>query len=163
MHYRNMKITELPDTPVDAAHVAIANRSYRSLYTGLDLSGWEATSASAKEHWHVQDWTLSFDGGKTPVDGILSSSEALNNTGFLFDIRPGHHCDGFSLGNLILANTLKQDEWHRVEGTVQDGKLTLSINGKTVVTAHALDTAVFHLGPNGAADFANIYIRKLAE
>ncbi|MDA1230899.1 MAG: DUF1080 domain-containing protein [Planctomycetota bacterium] len=163
VHYRNMKIKELPETPIDDSHIAVEDRGYRSLYTGLDLSGWKATSASAKEHWHVQDWILAFDGGISPIDGLLSSNEALDNAGFLFDIRPGDHFDGFSIGNLVLANKLKQGEWHRLEGTVQDGKLTLSINGKPVVADHALDAAVFHLGPNGPADFANIYIRKLAE
>jgi hypothetical protein len=38
VHYRNMKIRELPETPVEPEHVAIANRGYRSIYNGLDLT-----------------------------------------------------------------------------------------------------------------------------
>ena len=36
--YRNVKIKELPDTPIKPEEVAIANRGYRCLYTGVDLS-----------------------------------------------------------------------------------------------------------------------------
>ena len=34
--YRNMRIKELPDTEVDPEDVAIADRGYECLYTGVD-------------------------------------------------------------------------------------------------------------------------------
>ena len=163
VNYRNMKIKELPDTPIDDAHVAIADRGYRSLYTGLDLSGWSVT-ASGKEHWHVQDWVLAYDGKASPVDAILTSKEDLNVAGFLFDIRPGEHFESLTIGNVILTEKLNPGEWHRIEGTVRDKKLTVTIDGAKVLTNEPLtDVGSFKLQPVGPSDFANIYFRKLAD
>ena len=165
VNYRNMKIKELPDTPVDEARIAIANRGYRSLYTGLDLSGWEATGIG-KAHWHVQDWVLSYDGKTTPVDAILRSDKPIANAGFLFDIRSGEGFESLTVCGLVLTENLKQGEWHRIEVTVRGEKLNVVLDGQSV--AKGLSPPVdsvsqFTLEPVGPADFANIYIRELAD
>ncbi len=163
VHYRNMKLIELPDTPVAAEHIAIANRGYRSIYTGLDLTGWNTESAAGPSHWTAQDWVLSYDGkAPTPVDAILSSSEVLENHSFIFDIRPGKGFESLNLcNNVLIAQNLKIGEWHRLEGSVHDQTLTLKIDGKAVsgelASVNPADTLRF--SPVGPADFANIYIR----
>ena len=40
VHYRNLRIRELPDTSLEPGQTAMADRGYRCLYTGVDLSGW---------------------------------------------------------------------------------------------------------------------------
>ena len=158
-HYRHLKIRELPETPVSEEHVAIANRGYRSLYTGLDLSGWKGTATA---NWRVQDWVLSYDGkAPTPVDAVLSSSESLADHGFLFDIRPGKEFENLTLGGVVLTATmLKPGAWHRLEGTVRNQKLTLTIDGQESLKDHAVaEGTVLQLAPTGPADFANIYVR----
>jgi len=163
VHYRNMKIKELPETPVDVDHVAIANRGYRSIYTGLDLSGWAPTSNS-KAHWHAQDWVLSYDGKLTPADAILTSAEALSDMGFLFDVRPGKEFNGFSLCGKIVTDGLKSGQWSRIEGTVRGGKLAVTIDGQLALKDHPVpEASKLELAPSGAADFANIYVRSLTE
>ena len=37
VHYRNLRIKELPATPLEPGQVAIANRGYRCLYNGVDF------------------------------------------------------------------------------------------------------------------------------
>ena len=165
VNYRNMKIKELPDTPVNDAHVAIANRGYRSLYTGLDLFGWQATSVG-KEHWHVQDWVLSYDGKTTPAEAVLTSDKSITNAGFIFDIRPGDTFENITVCGLVLKENLKSGEWHRIEVTVQGKKLNVAVDGQSVAKDLSLpvDSASrFTLQPVGAAEFANIYTRDLAD
>lgn len=165
VNYRNIKIKELPDTPVNATHVAIANRGYRSLYTGLDLSGWEVSSAG-KAHWHVQDWVLSYDGKATADDAVLKSDQLISNAGFLFDVRPSDKLESIIICGLDLKKYLKPGAWHRIEVTVNDTKLNVTIDGETVARDLNLQvdsSSAFTLHPVGPADFANLYIRQLVD
>ncbi len=163
VHYRNLKIRELPDSPVDEQQVAIANRGYRSVYTGLDLTGWEAT-AEGNPHWKANDWVLSYDGqAATPVDAVLTSPEKLSNHGFLFDIRPAKEFSSLNVCDAVLtAAALPSGQWHRVEGTVIGKILSLTVDGQPVSKDQAADPIrTFQLAPVGPADFANIYVREL--
>ena len=57
VHYRNIRIQELPDTPVGPSDIAIADRGFKSLYNGVDFSGWVTAANSG---WTPNDWRLSF-------------------------------------------------------------------------------------------------------
>ncbi len=61
VHFRNLRLQELPDTPVTPDQVAQADRGFRSLYNGLDLSGWDFTREH-EGHWTAKDWILDYDG-----------------------------------------------------------------------------------------------------
>lgn len=161
VHYRNLKIRELPETPVDPEHVAIANRGYRSIYSGLDLTGWQGTDA-AQSHWKSNDWVLSYDGKATAENAALSSKETLNDRGFLVDIRPGKEFRSLQLlSETLTAETLKPGAWHRIEGTVKGGKLSLQVNGESVAQDRSVPESSLQLLPEGPADFANVYVREL--
>ncbi len=163
VHYRNMKIRELPDSPVAEEHVAIANRGYRSVYTGLDLSGW-TTTANGQSHWQANDWVLGYDGkATTPVDAVLTSSESLSNRGFLLDIRPGQEFKSLEIASVVLtAEQLNPGQWHRLEGTIKQQKLTLTLDGQAVASGLDVNQGpMLHLAPIGPVDFANIYVREL--
>ena len=77
VHYRNMRILELPDTPVDDQDVAIADRGFRSLYNGVDLNDWQSEGA-----WSPQDWVL-----KAIKGGWIESRNAIQAEAFIFDVR----------------------------------------------------------------------------
>lgn len=159
VHYRNMKIKVLPETPVDAQHVAIANRGYRSIYTGLNLAGWTA-SASGQDHWHANDWVLNYDGKSTSDDALVSSETLVNGSGFLLDIRPSKIFRQLSICDAVLSDQLAPEKWHRIEGVVNEGKMTIKIDGQSVVKNHSVaDGTTLSLAPIGAAEFANLYIR----
>jgi hypothetical protein len=165
VHYRNMRIQVLSDTPVADEDVAIANRGYRSLYSGLDLRGW-TTSNEGQQHWKVNDWILSYDGEAADgVSATLTSSVALQDQGFLLDLKPKEGFGGLSICSLKLPPQLtKSGEWHRIEGSVTSGMLTVSVDGRLVSEGTALpDSSVFALSVTGPADFANIYVRNLAD
>ncbi|MFM7057774.1 MAG: DUF1080 domain-containing protein [Planctomycetota bacterium] len=163
VHYRNLKIQELPDTPVSAEQVAVAARGFRSLYTGLNLDGWDAAEA-VRGHWQVQDWVLSYD-GLSPAPATLTSSELLADREFIVDVRPGKGFQGLTIsGRKLQREQLQADGWSRIVVSVRDGRMSLSVNGRLVgePTSLAADQTRFSISAAGAAGFANLYGRSLS-
>jgi hypothetical protein len=72
-HFKNLKIKELPGTNPRPDEVADEDRGFKSLYTGLDLSGWKADDG-AKKHWQPRDWMLRYD-GKGGAEGSALRTE----------------------------------------------------------------------------------------
>jgi hypothetical protein len=67
VHFRNIRICELPGSNPPADVIAQKDRGFRSLYNGLDLRGWKQVQGN-KGHWHAQDWVLDYD-GKSEASG----------------------------------------------------------------------------------------------
>ncbi|MBI5385498.1 MAG: DUF1080 domain-containing protein [Verrucomicrobia bacterium] len=61
VHFRNLRLKELPDTPLAAGQVAQADRGFKCLYNGIDFTGWDYTPEHAG-HWITNDWILDYDG-----------------------------------------------------------------------------------------------------
>jgi hypothetical protein len=57
VHFRNIRIKEMPSSHPPAAEVSEADEGFRSIYTGTDLSGWKPADG-----WTVKGWILEFDG-----------------------------------------------------------------------------------------------------
>ena len=166
VHYRNLKIKELPDTPVAAENVAIANRDFRSIYTGLDLAGWKAVG-----DWKSNDWVLSYAG---QAGGSLTTNEQFGDVGFVFDLK--HNSKQSSSVNIRgaeividqaeaeLAKRLGEPgRWNRFEGELRGDQLTVRLNGEPLSDAKtkAAATGPIELKLAAPADFANIYVREL--
>lgn len=169
VHYRNLKIKELPDTDIDPKHVAIANRGYRCLYNGLDLTGWKAERAG----WESQDWILAHAGES---EGTLTTTETFGDVGFLFDVRltkesqtpivtvrgveipiDPNHAD-------IGKHLQPAGQWNRFEGELKGSHLTLKLNGETVWQGHEVKTSAkgpIQIKAIGPVQFANPYVREL--
>jgi hypothetical protein len=174
VHYRNVRIKELPNTPVDAAHVAIANRGYRSIYTGLDLTGW-AGESGAVSAWHANDWVLSCDGPKDGNDVTLATTEQFGDVGFVFDARIKE--DGKPLrvhlrnativtNDPAIAQHLEQPgRWNRFEGIRSGNTLTLTVNGheafKSRLAEGLAGRGPLSISPGGPIELANLYVRDL--
>lgn len=174
--WRNIRIKELPDTPVDAKDVAIADRGYKSQYNGIDLTGW----LTVDPEWRANNWVLSYK-GKGGEGAKLSSDAARSDFGFIFDVRVnpnsgvtklyprGKGAQGggeivISAKDKLLATGNSKMKWSRFEGELRKGKLTLSINGEVVV--EGLDYpwssgGSMEIVPGGPIDFANFYVREL--
>lgn len=178
VHYRNIRIQELPDTPIEPQDVAIADRGFRSLYTGLDTIGWKLSDAAAK-HWKVQDWVLAFDG--QPNDGTadsddtsITTTESFSDFGFIIDVRGSESFESLELllgGEKIAsfradpAVKNRRQQWRRLEGTLKGNILNLSVDGVPVLTDAQVSVKEGSLGlkPHGAAGFANLFVRSLAD
>jgi hypothetical protein len=67
IHFRNIRIKELPGTDPPPEQVAETDRGFTSLYNGLDLRGFRQAAGNA-DHWQAKDWILAYD-GKSEADG----------------------------------------------------------------------------------------------
>jgi len=178
VHYRHIRIKELPDTPISPDQVAIANRGYRSLYTGLDLDGWKVAE-EARSLWTPNDWILKYSGEGTLPNRSLFSDSSFADIGFIVDFRFPRKAAPFELrlrestGSLVvdpadpaLAKLLVPGgQWNRLEGSVKGRALTATLNGKPWKSEQTIESlksdGPISIVPSGALDLANIYIRDL--
>lgn len=170
VHYRNVRIRELPDTPVKPEHVAIANRGYRSIYNGLNLSEWRVDDTDHK--WRSADWVLTH-GGSDGDTSTLTSQESIVRPGAVIDVKlksdTANAVIGFGRVKLDLANDNiralleKTGRWNRFEFDVEKGEFVVRINGKDVLlTNDPPENAAVSLTASGPVDFSNIYVRSLS-
>lgn len=179
VHYRNIRIKELPDTPIDSNNIAIAERGYRSIYTGVDLSVWtSAGGAVPASSWKVNDWTLTSDGDT----GALNSDapEIKGDYDFIVDIRlksKGAVAKIFPRGTKGSAPAISTSDeritphlapggkWTRLLGKVRcNNSVELSFHGKPDTVTLNLSVPKraqgFAIDAEGSVDFANLYVRE---
>lgn len=169
VHYRNVRIKTLPDTEVAPEHVAIANRGYESLYTGLNLQGW--TQASDGEHWKVNDWVLSHaaNAGKTSQ---LVAERDFERIGFVVDVRLKDESSNALIGvgeqltvdlrdAEVAKHLQKTGQWNRLEFTEVDGQRVLMVNGKATELSLGAISGKLSLTASGGVDFCNVYGRTI--
>jgi hypothetical protein len=85
-HFKNIRIQELPSSNPPAAESAPRAEEFRSLYTGVDLSGWKQPPGHAG-HWDADDWTLKYDGASTAQDKHLWTEKEYGNFVLVCDWR----------------------------------------------------------------------------
>ena len=176
VHYRNMIIKELPNTPVKPEQIAIMDRGYRCLYSGVDFSGWKATNG-----WRSHDWQFRFHGSKDEVDTSLESEELFGDYGFIFDVRVSDETKplkfqlrGKDISAIQVAPdmykgelVLKGRNWNRFEGELRSDHLTLSLYGKKIFDGKKIEglpvNGPIRIVPTGPVSMANIYVRPLDE
>lgn len=173
VHYKNVRIRELPDTKIDPADIAIQDRGYESIYSGLDLRGW---NAEGKGSWQANDWVLSYRGN--PVDrSQLTFESAQGARGFLFDFRCKASQNSLNLMGLT-GDALKLTEepfkallagggqWNRFELIGTENGLQAVLNGQEVglskesSASEKLHGAAITLDVSGDTDFANLYLKN---
>ena len=174
VHYRNMIIKELPNTPIKPEQIAIMDRGYRCLYSGVDFSGWKATSG-----WRSHDWQFRFHGSKDEADTSLKSEELFDDYGFIFDVRVSEETKplafqlrGKDISAIQVAPDmykgvllLKGRNWNRFEGELRGNQLTLTLNDKKIFDGKKIDRlpvkGPIRIVPTGPISMANIYVRPL--
>jgi len=61
VHFRNIRIAELPGSNPPPEVVAQEDRGFRSLYNGVDFRGWKWVPGH-EGHWRAEDYVISYDG-----------------------------------------------------------------------------------------------------
>ena len=84
--FRNLKIKELPDTPITESEIADEDVGFVSLYNGIDLSGWKVHDG-LKGHWKPANWRLRYDGKATGDDKNLWTEKSYENFEMIVDWR----------------------------------------------------------------------------
>jgi hypothetical protein len=138
--FKNLKIRELPSTDPKKDEIADVAQGYKSLYTGLDLSGWKADEA-VKQHWQARDTVLHYDGKGEAKDNSLRTEEECGDVEYIVDFRfpPGKSgaCafafrDDGKGGDVKLRLTSSAGVIAATEVTPQGGTLKTSENLKPV-------------------------------
>lgn len=166
VEYRNIRIRQLPAGDLPPEQVAIADRGYHSLYTGLNLDGWETDNPS---RWTVKDWVLAFnaDGNET---GVLSTDRAFQDASFVVDVRLKRPTSNvvirsgdalrIDLSEAAIAAQLEPTgRWNRIEWINREGKPRLEINGNPLKTGSS-EGAIggkLELEASGPVDLANLF------
>jgi hypothetical protein len=73
-HFRNLKIHELPSTKAPSEETANADEGFRSLYTGVDLSGWKK-GVPGKGRWQAKNWILGYDESNAVDEPLWTDKE----------------------------------------------------------------------------------------
>jgi hypothetical protein len=61
IHFRNIRIRELPGTDPAQEVIASLDQGFHSLYNGLDLRGWRQVDGN-EGHWRPENFRLAYDG-----------------------------------------------------------------------------------------------------
>ncbi|MFN0056445.1 MAG: DUF1080 domain-containing protein, partial [Planctomycetales bacterium] len=85
-HFRNIRIRELPSTDPKPEEIATLAEGFQSLYTGVDLSGWQVAPGH-QGHWKPADWILDYDGKSEAEDKNLWSEKSYGNFVMICDWR----------------------------------------------------------------------------
>jgi len=67
IHFRNIRIRELPSSNPPSAVTAESDRGFRSLYSGVDLRGWRKVAGN-EGHWQAKNWMIDYDGKSEAAD-----------------------------------------------------------------------------------------------
>ncbi len=86
IHFRNIRVQELPGTNPPAVVTATPEEGFVSLYNGLDLRGWKQDPGHSN-HWRPQDWILDYDGQSEAVDKNLWTEKEYGNFILIVDWR----------------------------------------------------------------------------
>jgi len=86
VHFRNIRIRELPGSNPPPDVVAKKARGFRSLYNGLDLRGWKQAPGH-ENHWRAKDWILDYDGKSEAKDKNLWTEQEFENFTLIVDWR----------------------------------------------------------------------------
>ena len=88
IHFRNIRIKELPGSNPPPEAVASVDEGFRSLYNGVDLRGWKQVAGN-EGHWKASNWILDYD-GKSEADGEdrhLTTEESFKDFILIIDWR----------------------------------------------------------------------------
>ena len=181
VHYRNLRIKELPSTNPKPEEVAKADEGFKSIYTGVDLSGWR--EAGGKGRWQPRDWTLLCDGKAEGGAAALVTEKDYGDFVLIADWRlpAKENPQGAGQGAIELrggteavtisraaaaAGGNRPGGWNRFVITLNGGACTVVMNGKTTVEGERRSAAPA-AGPiglrfeGGVIEFANLYVREL--
>ena len=178
--WRNIRIRELPSTEPAVEEVAPLAEGFASLYTGVDLSGWDARGVDA---WQASDWHLVADARDIEQAAQLLTETSFGDFELIFDWRfsgeEGKQADDDARFSLIVRGreltsvqpaTWPRGEWRRWRVKADGESLTLQRGEVTVdFAAQQPHLVAQEPGPIGfevqgaAVELANIYVKQFAD
>lgn len=180
--FRNIRVRELPPSGVLAeSHVATAYDGHVALYDGKSFTGWTRPT-DQDIRWEADDWTIVYEGPAGTTGAPLVSTAAYGDFELIADWRWVDKAEPAPAGRTVTARHLPgvravvvpqagagvepAGRWNRVVQRVVGNRLTVSINGQTVVDDAVQDglpaRGRLALVPAGRhVEFANVFIKPL--
>lgn len=169
VEFKNVRIKELPSTNTPPDLTAPLDAGWKALYNGLDLRGWKAEAAQV-ENWKAKDWTLDYNGKGGA--GLISEKE-YGDIELIIDWKLTEETTStqppaISLRGVKLPALRKAAKWTRYAITLKAGKVSYMANGALALPETPLPDlpargAIRIDGRGAAMQFANIYVRELAD
>jgi hypothetical protein len=177
--FRNLRIKELPSTGAAANLSAPMDSNWRSLFTGLDLRGWQTNSATASR-WRVEGEHIALQPGTANPENILWTDSEFGDAEFVVDCRstkpaPGQEpsipcvffrTEGGKTKQLKLKGA-KPEAYQRFIIRVRGGEVTVMTDGQPTQKV-TLETGASSRGPlglgddGGGSEFKNLYVGSSA-
>ncbi len=163
-HFKNVRIKELPSTNPKPDEVAKLDEGFRSIFDGLDLTGWKTDPGA----WKVDDGHL-----KAAGKADLVSEKAYGRFELMFDCKmPAKSEDKWSVefGTNQLHTITNADaagargNWTRVVVTVGPDEVSYAVNGRRVSKATpGVAAGPIRFKPAGGLELMNLFVREIKE
>ena len=169
IYFKNIRVKELPGSNVPDADVAETDRGFKSLYTGVDLTGWKVEGGQ-EAHWTAKDWNLDCDGKVEGEKKNLVSEKSYSDFELIIDwktpARPAPQQVPIILGGTIPAAKITKPpgQWNRAIITIEGAKTKIAVNDQPPVDGHDIagnQTPIILLHRPEGIQFANLYVRPL--
>jgi hypothetical protein len=169
IYFKNIRVKELAGTDVPASEIAEVERGFKSIYSGVDLSGWKVEGGQ-EGHWKAKDWNLVCDGKVEGEKKNLISEKSYSDFELIMDWKtpanPVPQQVPIVLGGTIPEAKIgkKADQWNRAVITVEGGKTRISVNDQSAVDGPAMgakETPIILVHRAEGIAFANLYVRPL--
>lgn len=168
VEYRNVRIKELPDSPVTPDQTATADRNLVCLYTGIDLEGWTSDHI---ENWSARDWVLAHREKDSQQESYLQTEQQYGESQFVIDVKLNNEKSSFELaigedqitsGQPEIAESLnKPGSWSRIEIMRSADIFAVTVNGNPVIEVPSKASAApLRIIASGDIDFTNIYAKQ---
>jgi hypothetical protein len=165
VHFKNIRLKELPSTKVPEAEIAELDRGFVSLYSGVDLSGWKGGA-----HWKASDWNLECRPKADGDNKNLTSEKNFSDYELIVDwktpAKPAPQEVPVMVAGVVPKAKITREpgQWNRAVITVQGWKMKVAVNDQPAVdapTGGATPSPIILLHRPEGITFANIYLRPL--
>lgn len=176
VQFRNIRLTELPSTLAAAEETAPSDQGWRSLFTGLDLRGWQ-TNATIASRWLVRGERLVGSSGTAASAAVLFSNLKFRDAEFIVDCQPPKSTEAGSVPALVLRTSDgvttevpladgKPGAYRRYVLNVRGDAAVLSAEGREIsrTSMPRANSAASEFGLKAGstgAEFMNLYVREL--
>jgi hypothetical protein len=164
VEFRNIRIKELPSNNPAPELCAPVDESFRAIFTGLDLRGWE-TNANTVAHWRVEGERLRLKSSET-LDAKLITEKQYASAEFILDVQPvknSTHAPAIEFLGAYIPLECSNEKWTRFRITSVGDKVTVRANDKEVAS-HTVKIGVKSslnlCGTGSDAAFMNLYARE---
>ena len=171
IEFRNMRIKELPSSSTAADLTAPTDSGLRTIFTGLDLRGWQTNAATA-ERWRAAGNRLALKDGEANPKATLWTEKKFADAEFVFDCRTGKNAQpiiklrGVDGSGFDLKLTGVTASYQRYSIVVKGHDVTVKLNDqeiqKATLPSETQTTGALGLNDGGnAIEFMNLYARDL--